>query len=44
MTKKKVLKEEAAVVCPVDPYVEKDYFEALNMLERLVIEGKSNLF
>ncbi|MCQ4834101.1 sugar phosphate nucleotidyltransferase [[Clostridium] symbiosum] len=41
--KKKVLKEEAVVVCPVDPYVEKDYFEALNILERLVIEGKSNL-
>ena len=34
---------EVVVVCPVDPYVEDDYFEALKKLEKLAAEGKSNL-
>lgn len=29
----KVSPKESVVVCPVDPYVEQDYFEALNALE-----------
>lgn len=41
--KKMVAKEEAVIVCPVDPYVENDYFEALYMLEQLVLRGESNL-
>ena len=35
--------EEAVVVCPVDPYVEKPYFEAIKRLEELAKEGTSNL-
>ena len=36
-------REEAVVVCPVDPYVNEDYFEALNELGRLAKEGTANL-
>ena len=35
--------EEAVVVCPVDPYVEDDYFEALKELHSLASKGESNL-
>ncbi len=35
--------EEPVVVCPVDPYVEKDYFEALKALSDLAAKGTSNL-
>ncbi len=35
--------QEVVVVCPVDPYVEDDYFEALKELERLAAEGEANL-
>lgn len=35
--------EEAVVVCPVDPYVEDDYFHALKELYSLAVQGKSNL-
>lgn len=35
--------EEAVVVCPVDPYVEDDYFEALKELYYLAMQGESNL-
>ncbi|MDD2972608.1 MAG: sugar phosphate nucleotidyltransferase [Lachnospiraceae bacterium] len=35
--------EEPIVVCPVDPYVENDYFDALNQLGHLIENGKSNL-
>lgn len=35
--------EEPVVVCPVDPYVEDDYFESLKKLSKLAEEGKSNL-
>lgn len=38
-----VSEDEAVVVCPVDPYVEDDYFEALNELGRLAAEGEANL-
>lgn len=35
--------EEAVVVCPVDPYVENDYFEALKELGKLAEQGEANL-
>lgn len=35
--------EEAVVVCPVDPYVEDDYFAALNRLGELALSGEANL-
>lgn len=38
-----VSEDEAVVVCPVDPYVEKPYFEALNELGNLAQSGESNL-
>ena len=38
-----VSEDEAVVVCPVDPYVEDDYFKALEKLYKLANFGKSNL-
>lgn len=35
--------DEAVVVCPVDPYVEKDYFEAIRKLGELAESSDSNL-
>ena len=35
--------EEVVIVCPVDPYVEKEYFEALKELGRLAESGNANL-
>lgn len=35
--------EESVVVCPVDPYVEDAYFEALKSLGRLADKGDANL-
>ena len=35
--------DEAVVVCPVDPYVNDDYFEALKKLSELAQEGTANL-
>jgi mannose-1-phosphate guanylyltransferase len=35
--------EESVVVCPVDPYVEDDYFEALQALEKQAGKGEANL-
>lgn len=35
--------EETVVVCPVDPYVEDDYFEALKALARQAERGEANL-
>ncbi len=35
--------EETVVVCPVDPYVEDDYFEALAQLHRQAAKGEANL-
>lgn len=38
-----VPEDEAVVVCPVDPYVEREYFEALKELGRLAAEETANL-
>ncbi len=35
--------DEAVVVCPVDPYVEEDYFEALKKLGELAEQDDANL-
>ncbi len=35
--------EEPVVVCPVDPYVDNDYFEALKKLSNLAAKGTANL-
>lgn len=40
---KGVSADEAVIVCPVDPYVESDYFEMLNKLHAHAQEGQSNL-
>ena len=39
----KVDPEESVVVCPVDPYVNDDYFEALKGLSDQATKGESNL-
>lgn len=39
----KVDPEESVVVCPVDPYVENDYFEALKELSAQADKGEANL-
>lgn len=38
-----ISREESVVVCPVDPYVDEDYFEALKQLGELAENGDSNL-
>lgn len=38
-----VSEEEAVVVCPVDPYVNDDYFVALNSLAKQAERGEANL-
>lgn len=38
-----VSEEEAVVVCPVDPYVEEEYFEALKRLGEQAQKGEANL-
>lgn len=38
-----ISEEEAVVVCPVDPYVERSYFETIERLGRLAAEGEANL-
>lgn len=38
-----VPEDEPVVVCPVDPYVNEDYFEALKRLSELAVEGGSHL-
>lgn len=35
--------EESVVVCPVDPYVEKEYFETLKKLSEQADKGEANL-
>lgn len=40
---KGVSEDEAVVVCPVDPYVEDDYFDALKRLGELAEQGTANL-
>ncbi len=39
----KVSPKESVVVCPVDPYVEQDYFEALKCLGERAAESSANL-
>lgn len=39
----KIDKNEAVVVCPVDPYVEDTYFECLNELYEVAQKGKKSL-
>ncbi|WP_407398176.1 sugar phosphate nucleotidyltransferase [Anaerovibrio sp.] len=39
----KVNPEESVVVCPVDPYVEDDYFKALNDLAKQADKNEANL-
>lgn len=36
-------RDEAVVVCPVDPYVDADYFRSLKELENLALSGKTDL-
>ncbi len=38
-----ISENEAVVVCPVDPYVEDDYFKALDSLYELAKKGEANL-
>lgn len=38
-----ISEEEAVVVCPVDPYVESEYFQALKELGELASKGDANL-
>lgn len=38
-----VSEEESVVVCPVDPYVEEDYFEAIKKLGAQADKGEANL-
>ena len=38
-----VAEDESVVVCPVDPYVDDNYFEALKVLGNLAATGKANL-
>ena len=40
---KKVNPEEAVVICPVDPYVDENYFQCLKEISDKVEEGVSNL-
>lgn len=40
---KHIKRDESVVVCPIDSYVEDDYFEALKELGRQAAQGKSNL-
>lgn len=41
--KKHLPLDEAIVICPVDPYVDSDYFEALDALEKRAAESSANL-
>ena len=39
----KIGKDEAVVVCPVDPYVDNTYYEAVKSLHKLAEQGHANL-
>ena len=41
--KKHLSSDEAIVICPVDPYVDNDYFEALEQLGKRAAESDANL-
>lgn len=36
-------RDECVIVCPVDPYVANDYYEAVKNLEELVNQGRANM-
>lgn len=38
-----ISREESVVICPVDPYVEDDYFEMIKNLSRQADKGEANL-
>lgn len=38
-----VSEEDVVVVCPVDPYVDDEYFKALNDLGEIALKGEANL-
>ena len=40
---KHIPEQEAVVVCPVDPYVDEDYFETVKELAHLAEQGETNL-
>ncbi len=40
---RQISEEESVVVCPVDPYVEQDYFEALEILGERAAQSSANL-
>ena len=40
---KNVSKDDAVVICPVDPYVENSYYEGVKELGKLAEEGQANL-
>ena len=40
---KRIGREESVVVCPVDPYVDNSYYEAVKRLAELAEEGDANL-
>ena len=40
---KNVDENESVIVCPVDPYVENSYYEALKELKKIVDDGEANL-
>lgn len=41
---KEISEEDCVVVCPVDPYVEEDYFNALQELGQMAAAGEGDLF
>lgn len=43
MDQEGISKDKSVVICPVDPYVEEDYFEALRKLEEHADKGRSNI-
>ncbi|MCR5720227.1 MAG: cupin domain-containing protein [Lachnospiraceae bacterium] len=40
---KKIPEDDTAVICPVDPFVEEEYFKCVKELDRLAKEGEANL-
>ena len=38
-----VSRDEAVIICPVDPYVDDSYFDCFNELEKMVKSGDYNL-
>lgn len=40
---KRVRQEDAVVICPVDPYVENSYYDAVGRLGNLALQGNANI-